>query len=177
MSITDTMTEDALDKFFEFAVDHFFNSIEMDDIDIYKKGLEILKDNNLDIKLIKIKDSVSSDESKKCRTLIIEGNVKPFIENNDSDSILTIKVKGYGIFELYADYGVVFNIPDGFGTNEIVTSDITHILKCMKEFRTKIDISCLFSTLEDKRNTFNNGLRQLEDELTKSLSPLEEDGD
>ena len=178
MNITD---EDTLDKFFEFATDHFFIALKsddnMNDPNIYKKALDFLKDNDLDIQLIKLKDSISSDGSKKCRTFIIEGNEKPFIENNDSDSILTINVKGYGIFELYADYGVVFNIPDGFGTDETVTSDITHILKCMKDFRAKIDVLGLFSTLEDKCNTFNNGLRQLKAKLAEGLSPLEEDGD
>ena len=174
MSITD---EHALNKFFEFAVCYFFIAIKSDYPDMYKNTLDFLKDNDLDIQLIELKNSISSDRSRKCRTFIIEGNEKPFIENNDSDSILTLNVKGYDIFELYADYGVVFTIPDGFGTDETVTSDITHILKCMKEFRTKIDILGLFSTLEDKCNTFNNSLRQLEESLAEGLSPLEEDGD
>ena len=47
----------------------------------------------------------------------------------------------------------------------------------MKDFRAKIDVLGLFSTLEDKCNTFNNGLRQLKAKLAEGLSPLEEDGD
>lgn len=170
MDIADGVTEDTLDTFFEFTVDHFFVSIKTDYQDCYRKALEFIKDSELDIKLIKLKDFISSDGGKKCRTFTIEGNEMPFIENNDSDAILVLSVKGYGVFELYADCGVLFNIPDEFGTDETVTSDITHILKCMREFRTKINVLGLFSTVEEQCATFNEHLKQLGEKLSDGLS-------
>ena len=177
MNITDTTTEDTLDKFFEFAADYFFKSVVTDDKDLDRKMLVFLKESNLDIQLIKLKDSAYSDKS--CRPFHIEGNPKAFIENVESDSILCLSVKGYGVFELYNDHGVLFNIPDGFGTDENVTSDITHILKCLKEFRNKINVLDLFPTVEQKCDTFTEHINGMVEELIEGLSPLplEEDND
>ena len=177
MNITDTTTEDTLDKFFEFAADYFFKSVVTDDKDLNKKTLAFLKESNLVIQLIKLKDSAYSDKS--CRPFHIEGNPKAFIENVKSDSILCLSVKGYGVFELYNDNGVLFNIPDGFGTDENVTSDITHILKCLKDFRNKINVLDLFHTVEQKCDTFTEDVNQMVEDLASGLSPLplEEDTD
>lgn len=177
LEITDTMTEYSLDKFFEFVTDYFFKSVATDDDELNRQALGFLKANHLNVQLIKLKDFASGN--KGCRSFNVEGNPKAFIENIESDSILCLSVKGYGQFELYNDHGVLFNIPDGFGTDETVTSDITHILKCLKDFRNKINVLDLFPTVEQKCDTFTEHINGMVEELIKGLSPLplEEDDD
>ena len=62
---------------------------------------------------------------------------------------------------------------------ENVTSDITHILKCLKDFRNKINVLDLFPTVEQKCDTFTEHINGMVEELIEGLSPLplEEDND
>ena len=65
---------------------------------------------------------------------------------------------------------VIIILPTQYGEDDIVTSDINNILKCMKNFGSKIGIINLFGTEEEKLNTFYNMITSYVEKLRLVLS-------
>lgn len=121
------------------------------------------------MKNIDIKNRQFSGDNNN-REIFAGGDLKAYLYNSTEDSILYFNIEGYGEFNLYCDYGVTFILPTQYGEDDIVTSDINNILKCMKNFGSKIGIINLFGTEEEKLNTFYNMITSYVEKLRLVLS-------
>lgn len=181
LKIEENMDENNISTFFEVASKFFDVYSEITSIDNKRNDSESLvkfiKSTSLDIQVHSLNHNLKLNaDNDTCRDIQIKGDPRVFIRNIEEDAIVNLYVEGYNDFDLFCDSGVLFQLPKGYGTDEVVTSDINHILKCLRNFRTKIDVLDLFATDQEKDETFVKRIADLGEELSSGLSELKRDG-
>lgn len=172
------MDENDISTFFEVATKFFNVYSEITSIDNKRNDSESLvkfiKGTGLDIQVHSLNHNLKiNTDNDTCRDIQIKGDPRVFIRNIEEDAIVNLYVEGYNDFDLFCDSSVLFQLPKGYGTDEVVTSDINHILKCLRNFRTKIDVLDLFATDQEKDETFVKRIADLGEELSSGLSKLD----
>lgn len=184
--IKEDIDENDISTFFEVATKFFdiYTDPSYDDRKNYdnRKGdadslIEFIKGTSLDIRLKSLNNflNINGDNDTR-RDIQIKGDPRVFIRNIEEDVIVNLYVEGYSDFDLFCDSSVLFKLPKGYGTDAVVTSDINHILKCLRNFRTKIDVLDLFATDQEKDETFVKRIADLGEELSSGLSELKRGG-
>lgn len=77
--------------------------------------------------------------NKQCKNIQINGDINAFVDNTEYNAIINLYVEDYDYFNLFCDSTIVFELPKGYGTDEVVTSDINNILECLRNFKTNTD--------------------------------------
>lgn len=102
--------------------------------------------------------------NKQCKSIQINGNINTFVDNTEYSPIINLYVEGYNDFNLFCDDTIVFELPKGYSTDEVVTSDINNILECLRNFKTNTDTIDLL-TFKEKAEIFYVNVSNLGKEL------------
>ena len=106
--------------------------------------------------------------NKQCKNIQINGDINAFVDNTEYNAIINLYVEDYDYFNLFCDSTIVFELPKGYGTDEVVTSDINNILECLRNFKTNTDNIDLL-TFKEKAEIFYVNISNLGKELVLRL--------